>query len=139
MRPRGSVTRVDKSQARSYLNKANGFKAAAEALLAQPTVHGSAIAVLCTTAAIAYSDAVTIHFAGVKSKGEHKQAAKLLSTVTDPGSAEDKLAIGHFTALLSRKDQIAYADDSIPPHEGSDFLKRLQRFADWAERRLYHI
>jgi len=120
-----------------YLEKGHGFHRDARHMTTLTgDFSGNGIAVLCVHAAIAYADALSILAAGRKSKsGDHQDAADFLAGSVPIRTAEDKKALKAFRALLSRKDEVSYADDIIGELGAQEMLDRLDLFAAWAEGR----
>jgi hypothetical protein len=120
-----------------YLAKGRGFQRdAAQMATLAGDFSGNGIAVLCVHAAIAYADALAVRAVGRKSKsGDHGDAADFLVGAIPIRAAEDKKALKAFKAVLSRKDEVSYADDIIEELDAQVIMGRLSVFAAWAERR----
>ena len=129
--------RVDRSQAGTYLEKARGFRADAEAMAAlADEFSGNGLAVLCVHAAIAYADALSIRSGEVKSvSGEHLDAVDLLESVIRVTAEDDRAAIKALRYVLQRKDEVSYMATLVRGDDALLILERLCRFGDWAERR----
>ncbi len=129
--------RVDRAQAGTYLHKARGFRADAEAMAAlDGEFSGNGLAVLCVHAAIAYADALVVRGGEVKSaSGEHLDAVDLLESVVRVASDADRAAVKALRYVLQRKDEVSYTTTLVRPDDAARVLERLQQFGDWAERR----
>lgn len=131
------MKRVDRAQAGTYLSKARGFRADAEAMAALAgEFSGNGLAVLCVYAAIAYADALAVRAGEVKSaSGEHLDAVDLLESVVRVATDADRAAVKALRYVLQRKDEVSYTATLVRPDDAARVLERLQRFGDWAERR----
>lgn len=124
-----------RERAPAYRDQGRIFLDAANALASQARgneSYGSAIALLVVHASIAFTDSLTIGFAGRKSTGIHAQAGHLLTAALGarlPTTERQRLA-----RLLSEKDSIAYQGRYYPLDEARKLLVGAQRFAAWAER-----
>ena len=129
--------RVDASQAGTYLQKARGFRADAEAMAALAgEFSGNGLAVLCVHAAIAYGDALTVRARGVKSaSGEHTDAVDVLESAVRIHGEADRAAVKALRYVLQRKDEVSYMANLVRADDAARVLERLLEFADWAERR----
>jgi hypothetical protein len=128
---------VDPSQAGTYLQKARGFRADAEAMAALAgEFSGNGVAVLCVHAAIAYADALAVRARGVKSaSGEHTDAVDVLESAIRIHGDADRAAVKALRYVLQRKDEVSYMANLVRPDDAARVLERLLTFADWAERR----
>lgn len=133
--------RVDRAQAGTYLAKARGFRADAEAMAALAgKFSGNGLAVLCVHAAIAYSDALAVRAGEVKSaSGEHLDAVDLLESVVRVAGDADRSAVKAFRYVLQRKDEVSYTTTLVRPDDAARVLERPQLFGDWAEHRYAHL
>jgi len=127
---------VARHLAGKYYAKAAGFTRDAEKMLTLAgEFSGNGIAVLCVHAAIAYTDAITVRAAGKKSKGgDHTLAATLLTSIIPIRSEEDRAAVKALRAVLTRKDEVSYADNIVGELNAAGMLDRLLTFARWATK-----
>lgn len=95
---------MDRVQAGTYLHKARGFRADAEAMAALAgEFSGNGLAVLCVHAAIAYSDALAVRAGEAKSaSGEHLDAVDLLESVVRIATDGDRAAVKALRYVLQR-------------------------------------
>lgn len=137
MTRRLKTKRADPSHAPSYLHKARGFRADAEAMAALAgEFSGNGLALLCVHAAIAYADALAVRAGGVKStSGEHLDAVDLLEAVVRVATDADRAAVKALRYVLQRKDEVSYTATLVRSDDATWVLERLQTFGDWAESR----
>lgn len=128
---------VDPSQASTYLRKARGFRADAEAMAALAwEFSGNGLAVLCVHGVIAYADALAIRARGVKStSGEHTDAVDVLESAVRIHGDADAAAVKALRYILQRKDEVSYAANLVRPEDAARLLAKLRAFTDWAEQR----
>lgn len=128
---------VPRHRADQYQRVAEGLTESAEALhsLAEEgDRYGNAIAVLAVHAAIAWTDALTIAYQGVKHTGsDHRRASDLLLE-----------ALGHrrvspdarrkLEAILQTKEEVSYQGEFYRVQDALTLLTRLRAFVRWADR-----
>lgn len=86
--------------------------------------------------AIAYSDAICIKFAGVKSQGEdHIQAVSLLKEIL-ASSDENKKAFQNLEKMIAHKNSVSYSGEVYEAKDIDLLWKHLDRFKTWAENLL---
>ncbi|MCF8241913.1 MAG: hypothetical protein K9J16_11040 [Melioribacteraceae bacterium] len=128
--PRGAKTvTVERHRAKDYKvvadNFYNGAKVAAE------FEYWNAAGVLIVHAAIAYGDAVTIKYGGVKSKGEdHQQLVNLIEDKV-AYSEERKKAILQLNKIIAHKNSVSYSGDIYVRKDIDKLKKHIDRFRDW--------
>jgi len=131
----GRCKAVDRSVADKYRRVAASFVESARTLadLADEEDHfGNAIAIVAVHAAIAWSDAVSIAYAGMKSTdGDHVRAADLLQDSL--GARTDAQALRSLRSVLQKKDMIAYGGDYYRVSEARALLAKVEAFCAWAE------
>lgn len=131
MSPRGQRrASVPKSKSSDYAKVAESFYHGAE--LAKEFEYWNAAGLLVVHAAIAYTDAVTIHVGGVKSQGEdHMAAVGLLKEVVkldDTG----RRAANHLARLIEQKNIVSYSGEIFSRKEVDLLWKHLERYRPWA-------
>ena len=86
-------------------------------------------------AAIAYTDALTIAFRGVKSvDGDHTRAAEVL--VHALGQRADEGQVRRLKRVLNSKSQVSYSGDYYTLSEGREIFRDVSRYGSWAEEML---
>lgn len=126
---------VDRHRARQYRRVAEGLAESAEALhtLAdEGDRYGNAIGVLAVHAAIAWSDALTIAYGGVKHTGsDHRRAADLLLEVLgDRRVTAD--ARKSLESILQTKEEVSYQGEYYRVVDALKLLTQLRGFVAWA-------
>lgn len=131
----GSAKEVDSSQSEKYRRVGASLLASAQALasVAVPgDPYGNAIGVVAVHAAIAYNDALTIAFRGLKStEGDHRKAADVLQRALGHRAHPD--GVERLRSILTLKDRISYAGQYYTLDEARSLLRSAEAFAAWAE------
>lgn len=127
---------VDKAQAEKYRHVGAALLESATVLSELATDAGSfgnAIAVVAVHACIAYNDALSIAWKGVKStEGDHARAADtLVFALGHLAAAEQVRRLG---IVLSHKDQVSYQGSYFRVSEAARLLEQAAAFCAWAER-----
>jgi hypothetical protein len=108
---------------------ADGFREAAET--AQEYEYWNAAGLLMVHAAIAYTDAMTIRIAGVKSQGEdHHEAIALLREHTAVTEAQ-RNALNHLAKIIDHKNAVAYSGALYEAKDAAMLQRHLDRFHSW--------
>jgi hypothetical protein len=132
---RANRKNVDKAQAEKYRRVGAALLESATALseLATDTdSFGNAIAVVAVHACIAYNDALSIAWKGVKStEGDHARAADTLVFALGHLAAEQVRRLG---TVLSHNDQVSYQGSYFRVSEAVRLLEQAAAFCAWAER-----
>ncbi|HET54430.1 MAG TPA: HEPN domain-containing protein [Ignavibacteria bacterium] len=128
--PRGAKTvTVEKSKASNYKTVADNFYKGAET--AAEHEYWNAAGVLIVHAAIAYGDAVTIKYGGVKSKGEdHQQLVNLIEEKV-AYSEERKKALLQLNKIIAHKNSVSYSGDIYGQKDIEKLKKHIDRFRSW--------
>lgn len=125
---------VDKTKSNDYRKVAESFYGGAD--VAKEYEYWNAAGVLIVHSAIAYSDAVTIKFGGVKSHGEdHNQVVALLKELV-VGSDENRKAFQHLEKIIAHKNSVSYSGDVYERKDVENLWKNFERFKKWAENLL---
>ncbi|HEX2189423.1 MAG TPA: hypothetical protein VHG51_11020 [Longimicrobiaceae bacterium] len=96
------------------------------------STYGNAVAIIAIHATIAYCDALTIGYGGVKSgEGEHLRAVEVLNDVL--GTRAEAEALRALTRVLQKKDAVSYQGEYYGLDEARLLLDRARWFAAWAE------
>jgi hypothetical protein len=132
---KGKRTREDPSRAPRYRRVAAALLKSAADLLDvadERSTYGNAVAIIAIHATIAYSDALTIGYGGVKSgDGEHLRAVEVLRDVL--GTRADAGALRAMTRVLQRKDAVSYQGEYYSLDEARTLVGLAREFAGWAE------
>lgn len=125
--------KVDSSQADNYAELGRRLLHAGRAIVERGDPrHASALSILSVHAAIAFTDAVSIHAGGRKSaSSDHEAAARLLRAILGsrlPASAERMLS-----RLLGEKDRLEYQGYLAIQAEAISLFRRAEQFTTWAE------
>ena len=125
---------VDKSKANDYKKVAESFWGGTD--VAKEYEYWNAAGVLIVHSAIAYADAVTIKFGGVKSQGEdHNQVITLLKELL-PGEEENRKASQQLERIIAHKNSVSYSGDVYGRKDVENLWKNFERFRKWAENLL---
>lgn len=133
---RGNRKDVDRDQAEKYRRVGAALLESASVLSDLATdadSFGNAIAVVAVHACIAYNDALSIAWRGVKSTdGEHERAADTLAFALGPLAAAEQ--VRRLRMVLSRKDQVSYQGSYYRVQEAVRLLEQAAAFCTWAEQ-----
>lgn len=122
---------VDKGKAKDYKKVAESFYGGAEA--AKEFEYWNAAGVLIVHSAIAYADAVSIKFGGVKSQGQdHNQTITLLKEILSE-SIENRKAFRQLEKIIAHKNAVSYSGDVYESKDVEKLWKNFERFKNWAE------
>ncbi|MDR3611848.1 MAG: hypothetical protein P4L27_14860 [Ignavibacteriaceae bacterium] len=117
---------IDRAKAINYKIVAENFYDGA--LAAVEYEYWNAAGVLIVHSAIAYGDAVTIKFGGVKSKGENHQALVNLLESLIPDSSAKKKALLQLYKIIDYKNAVSYSGDIYERADIDQLWKYLDRF-----------
>lgn len=135
MANKGRRTRVDSSHAPKYQRVGSALLRSADDLLEIAdgrATYGNAVAIITIHAAIAYADALTIGYGGVKSgEGDHARVVDVVRDVL--GSRADEGALRSLLRLVQRKDAVSYQGEYYTVDEARALVERGREFAAWAE------
>ena len=132
---RGLKKKVDPHDAEKYLRVGRNLLQSAEDLgHLEGACYGNAIGILCVQATIAYTDALTIVAAGIRSSDAHVKAADRL-TETVALSKSDQKVIRLLRSILARKEEIEYSGDFYTVEETGRLLEQVRTYATWADER----
>lgn len=120
---------VPRPRGQDYLSVAENFYLGAE--VAKDFEYWNAAGVLIVHAAIAYTDALTVKFGGVRSKGEdHMAAADLLRQVAALDET-DLLSVRHLERIINEKNRVSYEGEIFHRKDIEPLWKHLQRYREW--------
>jgi hypothetical protein len=132
---RGNRKDVDKAQAEKYRRVGAALLQSARVLAELATdadSFGNAIAIVAVHACIAYNDALSIAWRGVKStEGDHVRAADTLVFALGHLAAAEQ--VRQLRSVLSRKDQVSYQGGYYRVSEAAHLLEQAAAFCAWAE------
>lgn len=121
---------VPRPRGQDYFAVAESFFNGAQ--VAKDFEYWNAAGVLMVHAAIAYTDALTIQFGGVRSKGEdHMAAADLLRQVARLDEP-DLLQVRHFERIINEKNRVSYEGEIFHRKDIEPLWKHLSRYREWA-------
>jgi len=121
---------IEKSKSNDYRKIADNFYNGSET--ARTTEYWNAAGVLIIHSAIAYADAITIKYGGVKSQGEnHYQAVFLLKEIL-PDTDDNKKAFNHFEKLIVQKTSVSYSGNIYNKKDIDRLWNYLNKFKSWA-------
>lgn len=122
---------IDRAKAIDYYKVAINFYEGA--IVAKEFEYWNAAGVLIVHSAIAFADALTIKFGGVKSQGDdHFQVLTLLKEILDD-SQDNKKALNHLEKIISHKNSVSYSGDIYEERDFENMWKHFVRYKDWAE------
>jgi hypothetical protein len=131
-----SWRRVERDTWKIRLQNARDFmQSARESIqLADEGSSGDPIMSQACLAAIAYADALTIRYGGIKNTGDHGKNVAVVKQAM--GNRADQGMLRLLARILSRKNQIQYAAHVSSFEEARRYLEQVVRFREWAEAQL---
>ena len=133
---RSRAKRVDPAQGLRYRAVGEALLRSARAMVELSDLdryYGNAIAIVCIHAVIAYNDALTVAFDGVKStEGEHARAADVLQSALGSRASPEMVKLAR--SLLTLKDRVSYQGQYFSVEEAGQLFRRAEEFCTWAER-----
>lgn len=132
----GSTKREFRSRAASYHAIGRALLETAKALdVIGESRYGNGLGIIAVHAAIAYTDALTIAFRGVKSvDGDHTRAADVL--VHALGQRAEDMQVRRLKRVLTAKSEVSYGGSFYTLDEGRELLADVTRYGAWAEEML---
>lgn len=133
----GSTTTEDPSRAAKYLSLGRLLHRNGQELEAiSETRYGNGLAIIAIHAAIAYTDALTISFRGIKSQdGDHGRAADVLAHALGQRREQDG-QVNRLRRILQAKSDVSYSGQYYTLDEGRRILGETSEFIRWAEEML---
>lgn len=117
-----------------YRSRARDFLSGMDLLQNDLDAYRYSSALLGIHGAMSYGDALRVGMGGKKlSSDDHSRAASELKSLLDSRGVEQQQGVKHLRLLLSRKSRISYSSETVRKNEVEDIVKRVMRFADWAE------
>jgi hypothetical protein len=130
----GSTTTEDPSRAVKYLSIGRSLHRNTQELdTISETKYGNGLAIIAIHAAIAYTDAMTIAYRGIKSQdGDHARAADVLAYALgqNPRHAPQ---INRLRAILQAKSDASYSGTYYTLDDGKRIVRLTTEFIRWAE------
>ena len=125
---------VDKTESPVYKRIGDNFYAGA--LAEKKAGRWNSSGVLLIHAAIAYADAVSIKYSGVKSKGDdHQDVVRLLENIIPPND-DRKNALNQLERLIAHKTAVSYSGQQYDAKDIDKLSKHLERFKNWVDKQL---
>jgi HEPN domain-containing protein len=129
---KGKRAQASRSEARSYLAKADEFIETANSAAGESSHDATMLNAI--HAAISATDAVTVALAGVRSTDpDHLRVVDLLEEVSG-GQGDLSKQASQLRQLLSRKNIVEYESRRAGAREAADALKRAGRLVAWARQ-----
>lgn len=130
----GSTTTEDPSRAIKYLAIARSLHRNSQELEAiSETRYGNGLAIIAIHAAIAYTDALTIAYRGIKSQdGDHTRAADVLAHALGQ-RREHERQVMRLRGILQAKSDASYSGRYYTLDDGRRIVREVAEFAGWAE------
>jgi hypothetical protein len=132
----GKTKSEERSRCVSYQAVARSLMETARGLdtIAEPR-YGNGLAIVSVHAAIAYTDALTVAYRGLKSvDGDHSRAAEVL--VHALGQRADEGQVRRLKRVLNAKSGVSYSGAYYTLAEGRDIFSDVSRYGAWAEEML---
>jgi len=133
----GSTTTEDPSRAVKYLAIGRSLHRNTQELDAiSETKYGNGLAIIAIHAVIAYTDAMTIAFRGIKSQdGDHARAADVLAYALG-NNPQHAAQISRLRAILQAKSDASYSGTYYTLEDGKRIVRQTTEFIRWAEEML---
>lgn len=133
----GGTTTEDPSRAGKYLSVGRSLHRNGQELDAiSETRYGNGLAIIAIHAAIAYTDALTIAYRGIKSQdGDHARAADVLAHALGQ-RREHEGQVNRLRRILQAKSDVSYSGQYYTLEEGRRILREAAEFIRWAEEML---
>lgn len=130
----GSTTTEDPSRAVKYLSIGRSLHRNTQELEAiSETKYGNGLAIIAIHATIAYADALTIAYRGIKSQdGDHARAADVLAHAVGHNREYDR-QVNRLRGILQGKSDASYSGTYYTLEEGKRIVREATEFIRWAE------
>lgn len=126
--------RVDSSRYKDFVEVAKNFYEGAK--IAYEYDYYNAAGVLIVHSAIAYSDAISIKYKGVKIQGDnHYEIISLLEDLIAQ-SEKKKKALIQLKHIIDHKNKVSYSGDIYFKKDIEMLWKYMDRFKSWADELL---
>jgi hypothetical protein len=129
----GSTAKEPPSRAAKYLAIGRALHRNSQELEAiSESRYGNGLAIIAIHAAIAYTDALTIAYRGIKSQdGEHSRAADVLAHAL--GRNDDAGQVSRLRGILQAKSDASYSGQYYTLDDGKRIVREVTEFVRWAE------
>jgi hypothetical protein len=133
----GSTSTEDPSRAAKYQAIGRSLHRNSQELDAiSETRYGNGLAIIAIHAAIAYTDAITIAYRGIKSQdGDHARAADVLAHALGQNRAA-VAQVNRLRGILQAKSDVSYSGQYYTLEEGRRIARETTEFIRWAEEML---
>lgn len=133
----GSTTTEDPSRAVKYLTIGRSLHRNSQEMEAiSESRYGNGLAIIAIHAAIAYTDALTIAYRGIKSQdGDHARAADVLGHALGQ-KREYTPQVNRLRRILQAKSDVSYSGQYYTLEDGKRIAAEVTEFAHWAEEML---
>jgi hypothetical protein len=133
---KGSSRRTDPEEWKGHRERARDFLHASGDLLdlSNEGAGGNPSMSQALLAVIAYGDALTIRFGGVRNTQDHQALPQTLRRVL--GERANAAQLSRASRLIARKNEIQYEHSAAPLDDARNYLEQAKRFAEWAEETL---
>jgi len=121
---------VPRSKKSDYAKVAESFYNGAE--MARGFEYWNAAGVLIVHASIAYTDALTIRFGGIRSKGEDHMAAVDILRQVMALDEEGRTGARHLERIINEKNRVSYEGEIYTKKDVDALWKHLLRYRAWA-------
>lgn len=130
----GGTTTEDPSRAAKYLSIGRSLHRNCQELEAiSETRYGNGLAIIAIHAAIAYTDALTIAYRGIKSQdGDHSRAADVLAHALGQ-KREHAAQVSRLRRILQAKSDASYSGQYYTLEDGKRIVRETTEFIRWAE------
>lgn len=130
----GSTTTEDPSRAAKYQAIGRSLHRNSQELdLISETRYGNGLAIIAIHAAIAYTDALTIAYRGIKSQdGDHVRAADVLAHALGQNRTH-AAQVNRLRGILQAKSDASYSGQYYTLDEGKRIVRETTEFIRWAE------
>jgi hypothetical protein len=132
MTSKSPLKKIEPNRSLNFSKVAENFYEGAK--IASEYSYYNAAGVLIVHAAIAYSDAISIKYKGVKVHGENHYEIISLLTGLIPYSEEKKKALNNLKSIIDHKNKVSYSGDIYHKKDIETLWKHFERFRIWAER-----
>lgn len=129
----GSTAKEPPSRAVKYLAIGRALHRNSQELEAiSESRYGNGLAIIAIHAAIAYTDALTTAYRGIKSQdGEHSRAADVLAHAL--GQNQHAGQVSRLRGILQAKSDAAYSGHYYTLDDGRRIVREVTEFVRWAE------
>jgi hypothetical protein len=130
----GSTTTEDPSRAAKYLAVGRSLhRNTLELEAISESRYGNGLAIIAIHAAIAYTDALTIAYRGIRSQdGDHTRAADVLAHALGQRREHERQVV-RLRQIVQEKSNVSYSGHYYTLEEGKHLVQETTEFIRWAE------